>query len=79
MASMTLKMRGRFGKATASADTLAAASQAYACKRDESGEGASTFHPGALVAGKKRYSISYNGKVWDGATVAYDPYAAEAR
>ncbi len=64
------------------------ASMAYAERRDESGEGASTF-PLADVrdaTGRIVGHLSYNGKVWarpsrdwqPGDQPIYDPFAAEA-
>lgn len=51
---------------------LAEASRIYCQLRDESGEGASTFPEGRAAI----YRVSYNGKVWLGANVVYDPYEA---
>ena len=53
----------------------ATASRLYGERRDESGEGASTFHDGELVddAGKPIGRISYNGRIWGPG--AWDPTA----
>jgi hypothetical protein len=53
----------------------AGASRLYGERRDDSGEGASTFHDGEVVddAGRVVARISYNGRVW--APGAYDPAA----
>ena len=42
---------------------------------DASGEGASTFPLGRVIAnGRGReYTVSYNGRVWDGDRLVYDP------
>lgn len=48
---------------------LVDASHAYQMARDESGEGASTWPSGRVVIGEKAYTVSYNGKVWDGETM----------
>ena len=50
---------------------LAEASRVYCHLRDESGEGASTFPEGRAAI----YRISYNGRVWLGKSVVYDPRA----
>jgi hypothetical protein len=44
---------------------LGAAADAYSRERDASGEGASTFPDGRVVADGAIYRISYNGRVWD--------------
>lgn len=58
------------------------ASAVYCTRRDESGEGHSTF-PNALLTdpdSEDEYRISYNGKIWrektwvPGAIPVYDPY-----
>lgn len=42
------------------------AQRVYCQKRDESGEGASTFPIGRIrIAGKLVATISYNGRAWD--------------
>ena len=74
---MILKIKGDFGKTECSVESIAAASQHYAAQRDASGEGASTFREGVLADGRKRLRISYNGKVWDGGKVIYDPFRAQ--
>lgn len=53
------------------AETAKEASEKYAKMRDESGEGASTWPDGNWSG----HRISYNGKIWDGETLIYDPYA----
>ena len=60
---MTLRI-GRRG--TWKVETFADASRVYETERDKSGEGASTFPEGRLADDKKRYRISYNGRIWDG-------------
>lgn len=51
------------------------ASRRYEERRDDSGEGASTFEDGQIVdeAGRVTARISYNGRVW--APGPYDPDA----
>jgi hypothetical protein len=41
------------------------AQRVYCQRRDESGEGASTFPIGRVFVGKVAYTISYNGRAWD--------------
>jgi len=43
--------------------------------RSASGEGASTFPTGRIGRG---VTVSYNGKVWDGSELLFDPYAKPA-
>lgn len=52
------------------ADTAAEASAKYNAMRDAFGEGASTWPDGQWG----RFRISYNGKIWDGGVVIYNPY-----
>lgn len=55
--------------------SLAEASKYYLDVQDQSGEGASTFKDGKIVDGRKKLRVSYNGRVWDGETIVFDPYA----
>lgn len=75
----------QIGRKRYSFATLQAVSDAYSAARDASGEGASGV-PSAKVfdgAGKQIGHISYNGRIWPGATwqpgVAplFDPYAEQ--
>lgn len=50
-------------------ESLAEASRIYRDLRDESFEGASTWPNGKV--GKLK--VSYNGRIWDGDVVVYDP------
>lgn len=72
----------QIGRRRYSFPTLQAVSEAYSAARDASGEGASTV-PSAKVfdgAGKQIGHISYNGRIWPGATwqpgmtPLFDPY-----
>lgn len=61
-------------------DTLEQASRIYSKRRDESGEGASTFNPGKVLNDKYQIIgyISYNGKVWSdhhSTKLLFDPFA----
>ena len=62
------------------------ASTAYATARNESGEGASTFPDGVIMAdGQPVARVSYNAKVWSvkewepGDLPLYDPYGGPER
>jgi len=55
--------------------SLAEASKFYLEMSDMSGEGASTFRDGKIVDGRKKLRVSYNGRVWDGEDIVFDPYA----
>jgi hypothetical protein len=52
------------------------ASFAYQDMRDASGKGASQFRDGVLTIGANTYRVSYNGRVWDGDVVIFNPYGA---
>lgn len=56
------------------AETAQEASEAYCKLRDESDQGASTWPDGSWD-GKR---ISYNGRVWDGTEMVFDPADARA-
>lgn len=66
--------------------SIAEASAIYARMRDASGEGGSTFPPGAIfIEGIETHRISYNARVWrwhgprgDEYDLAYDPAAFES-
>lgn len=53
---------------TVNVTDLADASKVYQQHRDESGEGGSTFPDGFVTMDGKQYRVSYNGRVWEGAT-----------
>ena len=64
-----MKLRiGRRG--TWDAETIADASRIYESERDKSGEGSSTFPDGIVTDGKRKYRVSYNGRVWTWTTNA---------
>lgn len=60
-------------RSTSMHQTLEAAQQLYVTLRDMSGEGASTFASGTIrdMNAAAVYTISYNGRVWNGATLIY--------
>jgi hypothetical protein len=43
--------------------------------RDKIGEGSSTFGPALIIGADSPHYVSYNGKVWNGSVMVYDPYA----
>ena len=58
-----------------SVSSLGEASRLYREAVDASGEGASTFPLGRVIANwrGREYTVSYNGRVWDGDRLVYDP------
>lgn len=73
----TLKIKSALGRTTIeNLPSLEAVSARYCELRNESGEGMSTFETASVYKGTKRtHTVSYNGKVWKGGDVAYNPYA----
>lgn len=74
-ATKTNTMTLHIGRRHFPVDSIAAASAKYSEVRDASGKGASSMPDGRLVDGAHAYRISYNGKVWTGEALAYNPYA----
>lgn len=72
--TMTLTIPRRL---TVDVADFAEASAQYAQARDLSGEGVSTFPFGQLT-GAGTYRVSYNGRVWEGDVLVFDPSAKEA-
>lgn len=60
--------------------TLEAAQRQFVAMRDASGEGASTFATGTIrdANANVTYTISYNGRVWNGNTMIAEMPAAVA-